>query len=49
MGVAQKELLNTKGELCTTKGFVTHGSSTKRIVEHKGWIMLRKGVCDTWE
>jgi len=49
MGVAQKELLNMKGELCATKGFVTHGSSTKGIVEHEGWIMCRKGVCDTWE
>ena len=36
MGVAQKELLTMKGELCSEKGFVPHGSSTKGIVEHKG-------------
>jgi len=33
MGVAQKELLDMKGELCSAKGFVTQGSSTKGIVE----------------
>jgi len=36
MGVAQKGLLNTKGELCSAKGFVTHGSSAKGIVDHEG-------------
>jgi len=46
MGVAQKELLNTKGELCSAKGFVTHGSSTKGIVEHEGCFMRYKGICD---
>jgi len=49
MGVAQKGLLNTKGELCSAKGFVTHGSSAKGIVDHEGWIMCHKGICDTWE
>jgi len=36
MRVVQKGLLNMKGELCTTKGFVIHGSSAKGIVEHEG-------------
>jgi len=36
MRVVQKELLNTRDALCATKGFVTHGSSTKGIVEHEG-------------